>query len=225
MHTSPLFCIAFACLVGSAVAQTPAVPAPAGLVPCDPRGALVRGMQATLSMFGHPLACYTSTESWTLQGPGKKSVPREYAFAIDVNPAFGPYSRSDVDAMYAKVSEQWRTYQPADRARLEEYTRSVNAALAKSLPQQPAANLQLQPPLLVSIERVGIGAYLVVSIRKRTFTAPGGAQYASTAVEAAGMALRGSSLVRIEVHREMAGSSDVAIVHDGADAWLKKLTQ
>jgi len=127
--------------------------------------------------------------------------------------------------MFAKVSDQWKNYDPLDRQRLDDYEKRINVLIASNRPSSsPAATLKLLPPTLVSIERIGNESYSVISIRQRT-VAMGGITLVSTSVEAAGIVLRNHSMIRVEVHRELRASSDITLVRDGTKDWLTRLAR
>lgn len=207
--------------------QPAPLPGPAGLNACRPGDPITHGFQLAASKYGTLAGCYVSAERIGKDGSqGAPNAPRDYALAIELPPAKAPYSRATVAAMFAKVKAQWGDVKALDHKEWAAYVQRVNAMLAASrASDQPAAQVQLQPPTLVSIERVGDDAYLVVTLRQRTLAPAAGPTIVSTGVEGSGVVLRGYSLFRIEAHRELQSLDDVKLVRERTKAWLAKLAK
>jgi hypothetical protein len=213
-------------IAGSPSTITANLPSPNGLKACKSDDPMTLRLRASISRFGDFIGCFVSTERIHLGGaPRNADVPLEYAIAIDFAPSLGPYSSSDVQAMFVKVSDQWKNYGSLDRQRHDDYEKRINELIASDRPSSsPAVTLKLQPPTLISIERIGNESYSVISIRQRT-VAMNGISLVSTSVEAAGIVLRNHSLIRVEVHRELRTASDIAVVRDGTKDWLTRLAR
>jgi len=83
-------------------------------------------------------------------------------------------------------------------------------------------SLKIQPPVLVSIERIGKRAYMVVSIRMRTIQAAG-ETVMSTAIDSTAITLHNGALIRLSFARELRQSADVQVVHDETAAWVSQV--
>jgi hypothetical protein len=200
------------------------LPAPKGLVACAPDDPLVRTLRLIAAPIGEAIGCFHSTERIQLKGvPRDSSQPLETAFALNIAPSLGPYSKGDLEAMFLKVSEQWKNYKPLSHHVRPEYERMVNAMIASSLPTNaPPVSLKLEPPILVSIERIGNGSYMVVSIRKRRIQAADNT-FVSTAVDSTAITLRNGALIRVSLARELRQPADIQAVHDETAAWLTQV--
>lgn len=213
------------CLVFSvaALAQPSRIvlPTPKGLVTCAADDQLIRTLHATSSLIADVVGCFHSVERIQLKGvPRGISQPLETAFALNIAPFAGPYTQADLDAMFQKVSDQWMNYKPLSHKVRPEYEQQINALVASSLPANAIpVSLKLQPPILVSIDRIGNNAYMVVSIRKRTIHEAGDT-VVSTAIDSTAVTLRNGALIRLSLARELRQPADVQAVHDETAAWL-----
>ncbi|HEV2608002.1 MAG TPA: hypothetical protein VGT79_08465 [Xanthomonadaceae bacterium] len=220
-----LLWLAFTSTVACAKPSRIDLPEPAGLVACAPKDPQ-RQMLQSMSLLGEPIGCFHSAERIRLHGvPRDVSEPLETAFALNVSPAFGPYSSSDVRTMFLKVSEQWKNYKPLNHQVRPEYEQQVNAIIARSLPNNaPPVNVKLEPPILASIERLGNDSYMVVSIRQRRLQLADDV-VVSTAVDSTAITIRNGALIRLSLARELRGPTDISIVHEATAAWLARVVQ
>ena len=200
------------------------LPAPEGMSVCAPDDPVNKTMQRVVAAMGDLIGCFHSTERIKLHGvPRDIDEPLETAFALNIAPSLGPYVSQDLEAMYFKVSEQWKNYKPLNHQVRPEYERQVNALIASSLPSNsPTASIKLEPPVLVSMERVGNDAYMVISIRQRTLQMAG-ETVVSTQVDSTAITLRKGALIRLSLTRELRGPKDVSTVHDATSAWLARV--
>ena len=218
--------LCFACSLNVGLARSIRLdlPTPSGLQACRPEDPFARYLSKTLIMFGDPIGCFLSVDRIKLHGVRSDiSQPIETAFAINISPSLGPYTAGDLDAMYAKVSGQWKNYKPLNHQVRPEYERAVNALIAGGLPKDaPSVRVKLEPPSLVSIERFGNGSYMVVSIRQRRIELPNDS-VVSTAVDSTAIIIRNGALIRLSIARELKHPTDISIVHDDTAAWLSQM--
>jgi len=80
--------------------------------------------------------------------------------------------------------------------------------------------VSIQPPTLVSIRRIGAGAYVVISLRQRKVTLAGDV-LVSTAVDASGVALKGDSMLRLSLVRELQEPDDVPKAEEAITEWIR----
>ncbi len=196
------------------------VPAPGGLRPCTPQDPTSPALEHSVAKFGEYLGCFLSEEKVVLRGSHRVATqPLKYAYAVRV--PSGPYSPSDVEDLFLKVSDQWKNYQPLDKRARADYDKKINDLLGSAFPTAASGvAVSIQPPVLVSIRRIGTDAYAVVSVRQRKLTLPDDV-IVSTAVDASAIALKGDSMLRLSLVREMRASADVSNVEDAITEWIR----
>ena len=195
------------------------VPTPGGLRPCTPQDPTSLAVEQITAKFGEPLGCFVSEEKVILRGRHRTSTePLEYAYAFRV--PSGPYSSSDVEDWFLKVSDEWKNYKPLDKQARADYDKKISDLLESTFPAAASGvAVSIQPPVLVSIRRIGTDAYAVVSVRQRKFTLQDDV-IVSTAVNASAIALKGDSLLRLSLVRELRAPADVSNVEDAITEWI-----
>lgn len=175
--------------------------------------------QAT-SKFGESLGCFRSEETVVLRGSRQAAAqPLEYAYAINI--PSGPYSASDVEAWFLKVSEQWSSYSPLDQQARADHDKWINDFVRKIVPAVASGKaVSTKPPVLVSIRRIGTEAYVVISLRQRKLTLEGDV-IVSTAVDASAITLKGDRLLRLSFVRELRAPADVSHVDEAITEWIR----
>lgn len=165
------------------------------------------------------MGCFVSEEKVVLRGGHRtEAQPLEYAYALRV--PSGPYSPSDVEDLFLKVSDQWKNYKPLDKQARADYDKKINDLLANTFPAAASGvEVSIQPPVLVSIRHIGTDAYAVVSVRQRKLTLPDDV-IVSTAVDASAIALKGDSMLRLSLVRELKAPADVSNIEDAITQWI-----
>ena len=177
-------------------------------------------VEQLISRYGDDLGCFLSEETVVLRGGHRTAIqPREYAFAIGL--PSGPYSASDVENLFLKVSDQWKNYKPLDQQGRADYDKRINDLVGKALPfAASGVAVSIEPPTLVSIRRIGTEAYVVISLRQRKVTLADDV-FASTAVDASGIALKGGSMLRLSLVRELREPDDVPKAEEAIAEWIR----
>lgn len=180
-------------------------------------------VEQAVSRFGESLGCFRSEETVALHGSHRIAVqPLEYAYAINI--ASGPYSASDVDAWFSKVSDQWKSYSPLDQQARADHDKTVNDLLRKIAPAAATGTaVSTEPPVLVSIRRIGTEAYVVISLRQRKLTLADDV-IVSTAVDASAITLEGDKLLRLSLVRELRAPEDVSKVDKAITEWIRTVS-
>ena len=196
------------------------VPAPGNLRPCTAQDPTTSFVEQAISRFGESLGCFRSEETVVLRGTHRAAVqPLEYAYAISV--PSGPYSASDIEALFLKVSDQWKDYNPLDQQARTDYDKRINDLVGESLPTAASGvAVSIEPPVLVSIRRIGTEAYAVISLRQRKLTLADDV-IVSTAVDASAITLKGDRMLRLSFVRELRAPADVSNVEDAIGEWIR----
>jgi len=127
----------------------------------------------------------------------------------------GPFGREDLDELLSKVRDAWKNFNPLSR-RHEDYVAQLNSLLGGTM----AGSIESVRPLLVSIDRLDDRSYAVLTIRQ-TAISVAGEPVRSVKVTGTAMVLQGTSLVRLEMIREMRTPSDVDEVRAQIVAWSR----
>jgi len=213
---------ALVAISSSVLAQsaTPTLPAPTNLRTCTAQDSITSFVEQASSKFGEHLGCFLSEDKVVLRGSRlRTALPLEYAYAVGLRS--GPYSATDIEDLFLAVNDQWKNYKPLDQQAQVEYDRKINDLVAKSLPSAATGvAISVEPPVLVSIRRIGTEAYAVVSLRQRRFTLADDV-IVSTAVDATALTLKGDSMLRLSLVRELQTPSDISNVQGAIAEWIR----
>jgi hypothetical protein len=195
------------------------LPVPRGLNTCTADGVPASGMDRMASTLrAQPLGCFQSGETAELQGSKKTyAVPLEFAFAVEMKG--GPYASKDVDQLMAAVAEGWKGAKPLSQDTRPDYERRLDGLIEKAAPAgAPKPPDAVNPPVLVSIEPLDTGLFVVVVIRQGQ-TAANGEFFKTTKVDAAAVVLRQGKLVRLSIARELRSKADVEAAREEIADW------
>jgi hypothetical protein len=195
------------------------LPVPRGLNPCTADGASASGMERMASALGGlPLGCFQSRETAELHGSKKNdAAPVEYAFAVEMKG--GPYAALDVDILMADVTAGWKGAKPLSEATRADYERRLDGLIEKAPPNgTPKPADSVNPPVLVSIEKLDAGTFAIVAVRQRQVPLSG-EFFNVTQVDAAAVVLRRSKLVRLSIARELRAKADVEAAREEIADW------
>ena len=198
------------------------VPAPENLRQCSAQDPAASFIEQAISRFGEDLGCFLSEETVELRGSHRTvTQPLEYAYAVGI--PSGPYAPSDVEDWFLKVSDQWKGYNPLDLRARADYDKRINDLVGKSLPTAASGvAVSIEPATLVSIRRIGAEAYVVISLRQRKLTLADDV-IVSTAVDASAITLKGDSMLRLSLVRELRAPADVSIVEGAIVEWIRAI--
>lgn len=147
-------------------------------------------------------------------------MPAEYGFAIRFP---GDYSSADVDAMLAKVKEQWEGFEPLSKEFREDYTARLNNLIKQSDPAVASSvSVSSVKPVLASIDRLDAGSYSVVSVRSYALDV-NGERVTQTKVNADAVVLRGASLIRLTIQRALHEPADVERLRSEVGLWARAI--
>lgn len=196
------------------------VPAPKDLRLCRAQDPMTSFIEQLISRYGDDLGCFRSEDTVVLRGGHRTATqPRMYAFAIAL--PSGPYSASDVENLFLEVSDKWKNYKHLDQQGRADYDKRINDLVGKALPfSASGVAVSIQPPTLVSIRRVGTEAYVVISLRQRKVTLADDV-LVSTAVDASGIVLKGDSMLRLSLVRELREPDDVPKAEEAIAEWIR----
>ncbi len=205
-------------LQNAARAESENLAAPKGLIPCasnDPVNA--SGPRIAASVNGQFLSCFQSEEKTDVLGaPDVAPVPVEYAFAISL--ASEVYTTTDLDKLLTTVTAQWKGFQPLSTEFHDNYIARINA-LINSGHETPVAIASIKP-VLISIDRLDVNSYSVVSIRSYVFNV-NGTQVSMTKVNADAVVLRGRRFIRLTMQRMLTNASDVTRLQTEISEWAR----
>jgi hypothetical protein len=200
-----------------------AIPAPQGLSACTPDSQLLVTMKRAASAFGTLAGCFASVEKVSVHGMEK---PMESAFAITLSQgASGPFTVAGVDQLYAATERQWKNVASLwnkDKTAYEQRVRKLIQEASSSASGR--ASMSIEQPVLVSMQRISPGSYMVVSIRHRKISKDG-AVFSFDTVDGDAIILSDGKLTRLTIQRQLRGQGDVDAVKSGISDWLQKTSK
>lgn len=228
LHSQLLLALCtLALLLSNARPANATVPKPPGLDTCKPGSPLAQTFARAMSRFGSLSGCFVSKDTTALRGTsGAISEPKEYGYAIQLNTVNStPYTSMVIDAMFSRVSAQWKNVEPLwqkDKAHYEaRLAKLVQSILPKDMPHP---SMSIDQPVLVSIRRLDPNAYAVVSIRQRILTIKGN-HFTSIKAEGAAVVLHDGNLIRLSLARGLDNKADVTNVISGISSWVHELEE
>jgi hypothetical protein len=195
------------------------LPGPRGLNACNADAASASGMQRMASALGGlALGCFQSGDTAELHGSKKTyAVPLELAFGVEMKG--GPYAAQDVDQLMAAVTEGWKGAKPLSQDTRADYEQRLDGLIEKAPPNAtPKPADSVKPPVLVSIEQLDPGSFVVVAIR-RPQVSLGGEFFDTAKVDAAAVVLKQAKLVRLSIARELRSKADVEAAREEIADW------
>ena len=195
------------------------IPPPQGLSVCAPESQILVAMKRIASGFGTLAGCFVSTEQAPVNGIDK---PVESALAITLfQRASGPFTVASVDQLYATTEQQWKNVAPLwskDKTAYEQHVRRLVQEVLSSASMQ--SKMSIEQPVLVSMQRIDPGSYMVVSIRRRKLSNDG-ILFTFDTAEGYALILNDGKLTRLTIQRQLRGQGDVNEVESEIAGWLK----
>jgi len=194
------------------------LPAPGGLNSCAAQSSAVSDMEhMAATLHGEPLGCFQSGETVELRGTkGTHVIPVEYAFAVEMKSR--PYTQQDLDTLMSAVTEQWKNSPPLSLDTRADYNRRLDDLIGQTSPGTPKPAAAAKPPVLVSIEQPERNLHTIVSILRRQVSFDG-EFFDTTRVDAAAVVLKGATLIRLSLVRELRSRTDVGAVREEMADW------